>query len=157
MNQDLRVNKTTFHIKGFALGLTLKQRRKVTRKSPIGFLHWDGPAVGATIWPFTYSKGNYLETRLAYLGDIYKFMFLIQRKPNNNSIPDNNCGENERYGKSSYYRYFLFVLKFVIRDIHLENLAEKFRTVHKISSLAIANKTATRKLDELFQRSKLSL
>ena len=35
MNQNLRVNKTNFHLKGFALGLALKQRRKRTRKSPI--------------------------------------------------------------------------------------------------------------------------
>ena len=35
MNQNLHVNKTNFHIKGFALGLALKQRRKATRKSPI--------------------------------------------------------------------------------------------------------------------------
>ena len=32
----LHVNKTNFHMKGFALGLALKQRRKATRKSPIG-------------------------------------------------------------------------------------------------------------------------
>ena len=31
----LQVNKTNFHMKGFALGLALKQRRKATRKSPI--------------------------------------------------------------------------------------------------------------------------
>ena len=31
----LHVNKTNFHLKGFALGLALKQRRKGTRKSPI--------------------------------------------------------------------------------------------------------------------------
>ena len=31
----LHVNKTSFHMKGFALGLALKQRRKATRKSPI--------------------------------------------------------------------------------------------------------------------------
>ena len=31
----LHVNKTNFQMKGFALGLTLKQRRKATRKSPI--------------------------------------------------------------------------------------------------------------------------
>ena len=30
----LHVNKTNFHVKGFALGLALKQRRKATRKSP---------------------------------------------------------------------------------------------------------------------------
>ena len=35
MNQHLRVNKTNFHMNGFALGLALKQRRKATRKSPI--------------------------------------------------------------------------------------------------------------------------
>ena len=29
------VNKTNFHMKDFALGLTLKQRRKATQKSPI--------------------------------------------------------------------------------------------------------------------------
>ena len=34
MNQNLRVNKTNFHMKGLALGLALKQRRKATRKSP---------------------------------------------------------------------------------------------------------------------------
>ena len=31
----LHVNKTNFHMKGFALGLALKLRRKVTRKSTI--------------------------------------------------------------------------------------------------------------------------
>ena len=31
----LHVNKTNFHMKGFALGLVLTQRRKATRKSPI--------------------------------------------------------------------------------------------------------------------------
>ena len=35
MNQNLHVNKTNFYMKGFAPGLTLKQRRKATRKSPI--------------------------------------------------------------------------------------------------------------------------
>ena len=30
----MHVNKTNFHMKGFALGLALKQRRKATRKSP---------------------------------------------------------------------------------------------------------------------------
>ena len=37
MNQNLRVNKTNFHVKGFALGLTLKQRRKATRKHSEAF------------------------------------------------------------------------------------------------------------------------
>ena len=31
MNQHSRVNKTNFHMKGFAQGLALKQRRKETR------------------------------------------------------------------------------------------------------------------------------
>ena len=31
------VSKTHFHMKGFALGLVLKQRQKTTRKWPIGF------------------------------------------------------------------------------------------------------------------------
>ena len=31
----LHVNKTNFRMKGFSLGLALKQRRKATRKSPI--------------------------------------------------------------------------------------------------------------------------
>ena len=31
-NVHLHVNKKSFHMKGFALGLTLKQRRKTTRK-----------------------------------------------------------------------------------------------------------------------------
>ena len=31
----LHVNKTNFHMKGFALGLALKQTRKGTRKSPV--------------------------------------------------------------------------------------------------------------------------
>ena len=35
MNQNLCVNKTNFHMKGFALGLALKQRRNATQKSPI--------------------------------------------------------------------------------------------------------------------------
>ena len=30
----LRVNKTNFHMKGFVLGLALKQKQKATRKSP---------------------------------------------------------------------------------------------------------------------------
>ena len=34
MNQNLHVNKTNFHLKGFALGLALKLRRNETRKSP---------------------------------------------------------------------------------------------------------------------------
>ena len=34
MNQNVRVNKTNFHMKGFAPGLASKQRRKATRKSP---------------------------------------------------------------------------------------------------------------------------
>ena len=38
----LRVNKTNFHRKGFALGLALKLRRKATRNSPRVILagHW---------------------------------------------------------------------------------------------------------------------
>ena len=35
MNQNVRVNKTNFHTKAFALALALKQRRNATRKSPI--------------------------------------------------------------------------------------------------------------------------
>ena len=35
MNQNLFVNKTTFHLKGFTLGLALKQRPKTTQNSPI--------------------------------------------------------------------------------------------------------------------------
>ena len=35
MNQNSRVNKINFYMKGFAPGLALKQRRKPTRKSPI--------------------------------------------------------------------------------------------------------------------------
>ena len=35
----LHVNKIDFHMKGFALGLTLKQRQKATRKSPIDLLY----------------------------------------------------------------------------------------------------------------------
>ena len=31
----MHVNKTNFHMKGFALGLALKERRNATRKSPI--------------------------------------------------------------------------------------------------------------------------
>ena len=34
MNQNLHVNKTNFHVKGFAPGLTLKQRQNATQKSP---------------------------------------------------------------------------------------------------------------------------
>ena len=38
----MRVNKTNFHMKGFTLGLALKQRRNATRKLPIGceFASW---------------------------------------------------------------------------------------------------------------------
>ena len=36
----LHVNKTNFYMKGFALGLALKQRRKATRKSPISVIVW---------------------------------------------------------------------------------------------------------------------
>ena len=35
MNPNLRVNKTNFHMKDFAPGLALKQRRNATWKSPI--------------------------------------------------------------------------------------------------------------------------
>ena len=35
MKQNLRVNKTNFHMKSFAPGLALKQRRKATQKSRI--------------------------------------------------------------------------------------------------------------------------
>ena len=35
MNQNLYLNRTNFHMKGFALGLGLKQRRKATRELPI--------------------------------------------------------------------------------------------------------------------------
>ena len=31
----LHVNKTNFHMKGFALGLTMKHRQEATRKVPI--------------------------------------------------------------------------------------------------------------------------
>ena len=33
----LRVNRTKFHVKGFALGLAMKQSRKATKKSPIEY------------------------------------------------------------------------------------------------------------------------
>ena len=39
--QNLRVNKTNFHMKGFAVGLALKQRWKATRKSPIYHRTWE--------------------------------------------------------------------------------------------------------------------
>ena len=32
MNQNMRVNKTNFHMKDFVLGLVLKQRRRATGK-----------------------------------------------------------------------------------------------------------------------------
>ena len=35
MNPNLGVNRTNFHMNGFAIGLALKQRRKETRKLPI--------------------------------------------------------------------------------------------------------------------------
>ena len=35
MSVHLHVNKTNFHVKGFVLGLALKQRQKATCKSPI--------------------------------------------------------------------------------------------------------------------------
>ena len=34
----LHVNKPNFHMKGFALGFALKQRRNATRKSPIAVI-----------------------------------------------------------------------------------------------------------------------
>ena len=34
-DQHLHFNRTTFHMKGSVLGLTFKQRRNATRKSPI--------------------------------------------------------------------------------------------------------------------------
>ena len=36
MNHNLRVNKTNFHMKDFALGLALKQRRYATWKLLVG-------------------------------------------------------------------------------------------------------------------------
>ena len=47
----LRVNKTNFNMKGFALGLALKQRRKATRKSLISFT--------ALPSPFCFAQGPY--------------------------------------------------------------------------------------------------
>ena len=41
MSQKLRMNKTNFHMKGFALRLALKLRRNATRKSP-NALHTSG-------------------------------------------------------------------------------------------------------------------
>ena len=35
MDQNFHVNKTNFHMKGFALGLALKKRQKTTQKLPI--------------------------------------------------------------------------------------------------------------------------
>ena len=40
--------KTNFHVKGFALGLALKQRRKATRKSPIYRKRYPRPSLPAT-------------------------------------------------------------------------------------------------------------
>ena len=45
MNQNVHVNKTNGHIKGFALGLVLKPRQKATRKSPINRLTPSGLTV----------------------------------------------------------------------------------------------------------------
>ena len=40
--QNLRVNKTNFHMKGFAVGFALKQRRRLgSRKSPIYHRTWE--------------------------------------------------------------------------------------------------------------------
>ena len=36
MNQNLRVNKANFHMKGYALDLALKQKQKAIRKWPLG-------------------------------------------------------------------------------------------------------------------------
>ena len=47
----LHVNKTNFHMKGFALGLALKQRRKATRKSPIGGITDDYSTVKEVVSP----------------------------------------------------------------------------------------------------------
>ena len=54
MNQNLRVNKSNFHMKSFALGLALKQRRKATQKSPISF----NPTLVTLITITTYHFGG---------------------------------------------------------------------------------------------------
>ena len=46
MNQKLHVSKTNFHMKGFALGLALKQRRKATRKLSIYTPRFSTPVPG---------------------------------------------------------------------------------------------------------------
>ena len=47
----LHVNKTNFHMKGFAIGLALKQRRNATQKSPICTLpQWAARALRKEIY-----------------------------------------------------------------------------------------------------------
>ena len=67
MNQHLHVNKTNFHMKGFALGLALKQRRKATRKSPI--------VEGETTAPFYFLVLPVWRICYYYLYFIYVNMF----------------------------------------------------------------------------------
>ena len=59
----MHVNKTNFHMKGFALGLALKQRRNATRKSPIDSFDGNG-----------YSKSMYfpwkIKWQLEHLGTL---------------------------------------------------------------------------------------
>ena len=69
MNQNLRVNKTNFQLKDFALGLALKQRQKATRKSPIIWIirscrvncYWK--LLNAETLTFYLHRTNFLESK----------------------------------------------------------------------------------------------
>ena len=68
----LHVNKTNFHTKGFSLGLALKQRRKVTRKSPIGSPSRKFPLLN-TSWPLKNSHPTHLNTATSLLSLVSYF------------------------------------------------------------------------------------
>ena len=64
----LHVNKINFHMKGFAPGVALKQRRKATRKSPIHLLNniegWAHPFLTACVLNGNFSLPSEVFTKL---------------------------------------------------------------------------------------------
>ena len=67
------MNKTNFHMKGFALGLALKQMRKATRKSPIRLWQVEGLNLNSNVF-----FSQVLETCVKNCG--HRFHVLIAKK-----------------------------------------------------------------------------
>ena len=80
----LHVNKTDFHMKGFALGLALKQRRKTTRKSPIARFCdvswglWLGWGLG-TNWAFSFTHTSSALTNRTLFIKLTNFVYPLKQ------------------------------------------------------------------------------